>query len=118
MNTKEVRSIRTINRSRKAKKIIIMLAVMSAAAVFATVGASALSPFAPVVADTFTTNAKSKLVKIITMVGGGVGVWGVVNLLEGYGSDNPGAKSQGIKQVMAGAGLILASTLVNNITWG
>jgi len=28
-------------------------------------------------------------------------VWGVINLLEGYGSDNPAAKSQGIKQVMA-----------------
>ena len=30
-----------------------------------------------------------------------LGVWGVVNLLEGYGSDNPGAKSQGMKQFMA-----------------
>ena len=28
-------------------------------------------------------------------------VWGVVNLLEGYGSDNPGSKSQGMKQFMA-----------------
>jgi len=28
-------------------------------------------------------------------------VWGVVNLLEGYGSDNAAAKSQGIKQFMA-----------------
>lgn len=26
---------------------------------------------------------------------------GAVNLLEGYGNDNPGAKSQGIKQFMA-----------------
>ncbi|BAK99680.1 hypothetical protein OBV_24820 [Oscillibacter valericigenes Sjm18-20] len=25
----------------------------------------------------------------------GLGVWGVVNLLEGYGSDNPGANGQG-----------------------
>ncbi|MBQ5521477.1 MAG: hypothetical protein IIT86_01490, partial [Oscillospiraceae bacterium] len=24
----------------------------------------------------------------------GVGVWGIVNLLEGYGNDNPGAKAQ------------------------
>lgn len=30
-----------------------------------------------------------------------LGAWGVVNLLEGYGNDNPGAKSQGIKQFMA-----------------
>ena len=34
-------------------------------------------------------------------IGAGVGVWGVINLLEGYGNDNPGAKSQGIKQFMA-----------------
>ena len=34
-------------------------------------------------------------------------VWGVINLLEGYGSDNPAAKSQGIKQLMAGGGVVL-----------
>ena len=27
--------------------------------------------------------------------------------LEGYGSDNPAAKSQGIKQLMAGGGVVL-----------
>ncbi|MCB5774389.1 Maff2 family protein, partial [Ruminococcus callidus] len=37
----------------------------------------------------------------------GLGVWGVVNLIEGYGNDNPGAKSQGMKQLMAGLALIL-----------
>ena len=46
--------------------------------------------------------------KIIVMaLGAGLGAWGVVNLLEGYGNDNPGAKSQGIKQLMAGGGLVL-----------
>ena len=34
----------------------------------------------------------------------------VVNLLEGYGSDNPGSKSQGMKQLMAGGGIILLGT--------
>ncbi len=34
-------------------------------------------------------------------LGAGLAVWGVVNLLEGYGSDNAGAKSQGMKQLMA-----------------
>jgi len=38
------------------------------------------------------------------------GVWGVVNLLEGYGSDNPGSKSQGMKQLMAGGGIIVIGT--------
>ena len=40
----------------------------------------------------------------------GVGVWGVINLMEGYGNDNPGAKSQGIKQLMSGGGVILIGT--------
>ena len=40
-------------------------------------------------------------------VGAGLGAWGVINLMEGYGSDNPGAKSQGIKQLMAGGGIVL-----------
>ena len=33
-----------------------------------------------------------------------------VNLLEGYGNDNPGAKSQGMKQLMAGGGVALIGT--------
>lgn len=40
-------------------------------------------------------------------IGSGLGVWGVINLLEGYGNDNPGAKSMGIKQLMAGGGIAL-----------
>ena len=32
---------------------------------------------------------------------------GAINLLEGYGNDNPGAKSQGMKQLMAGGGVAL-----------
>lgn len=40
-------------------------------------------------------------------LGAGLGAWGVINLMEGYGNDNPGAKSQGIKQLMAGGGITL-----------
>ena len=32
---------------------------------------------------------------------------GAVNLMEGYGGDNPSAKSQGMKQLMAGGGVAL-----------
>ena len=50
---------------------------------------------------------------LVVALGAGVGVWGLVNLLEGYGNDNPGAKSQGIKQLMAGAGIaVIGTTLV------
>ena len=38
---------------------------------------------------------------IVIVLGAGLGVWGAINLLEGYGADNPGARSQGIKQLMA-----------------
>lgn len=34
---------------------------------------------------------------LVTAIGAGIGVWGAINLLEGYGNDNPGAKSQGMK---------------------
>ena len=35
------------------------------------------------------------------VLGAGLGIWGAINLMEGYGNDNPGAKSQGMKQLMA-----------------
>ena len=41
----------------------------------------------------------------VVAVGAGFCVGGLVNLLEGYGNDNPGSKSQGIKQLMAGGGI-------------
>ena len=47
----------------------------------------------------FFTSAIDTLQTLVIALGAGLGVWGVVNLLEGYGSDNPGAKSQGMKQV-------------------
>ena len=37
---------------------------------------------------------------------------GVINLLEGYGNDNPGAKSQGMKQLMAGAGVAIVGMVL------
>ena len=30
---------------------------------------------------------------LVTALGAGLGVWGIVNLLEGYGNDNPGANA-------------------------
>lgn len=58
----------------------------------------------------FFTSAVSTLQTLVIALGAGLAVWGVINLLEGYGSDNPGAKSQGIKQLMAGGGVILLGT--------
>ena len=55
----------------------------------------------------FFSSAVSTLQTLVVALGAGLAVWGVINLLEGYGSDNPGAKSQGMKQLMAGGGVIL-----------
>ena len=52
----------------------------------------------------------TEAVNVVIALGAGLAVWGVVNLLEGYGNDNPGAKSQGIKQLMAGGGVVLIGT--------
>ena len=61
----------------------------------------------------FFASAITTLQTLVVALGAGLGVWGVVNLLEGYGSDNPGAKSQGMKQLMAGGGVaLIGGTLV------
>ena len=59
---------------------------------------------------TFITSAVDVLKILVIALGAGLAVWGVVNLMDGYGNDNPGAKSQGIKQLMAGGGVILIGT--------
>ena len=60
----------------------------------------------------FFASAITTLQTLVVALGAGLGVWGVVNLLEGYGSDNPGSKSQGIKQLMAGGGMALIGTML------
>ena len=55
----------------------------------------------------FFNSAVDVLKTLVVALGAGLGVWGAVNLMEGYGSDNPAAKSQGMKQLMAGGGVAL-----------
>ncbi len=47
----------------------------------------------------FFTSAVGALQTLVIALGAGLGIWGVINLLEGYGNDNAGAKSQGMKHV-------------------
>ena len=58
----------------------------------------------------FFNSAITVLQTLVVALGAGLGIWGAINLLEGYGNDNPGAKSQGIKQLMAGGGVALIGT--------
>ena len=53
----------------------------------------------------FFTSAIDVLQTLVIALGAGLAIWGAVNLLEGYGQDNPASKSQGIKQLMAGGGV-------------
>lgn len=60
----------------------------------------------------FFNQAITVLQTLVIALGAGLGVWGVINLLEGYGNDNPGAKSQGMKQLMAGAGVAIVGLIL------
>ncbi len=42
----------------------------------------------------FFNQAIDVLSMLVVAIGAGLGIWGVVNLLEGYGNDNPGANAQ------------------------
>ena len=53
----------------------------------------------------FFQSAVGTLQTLVVGLGAGLGVWGVINLMEGYGNDNAGAKSQGMKQLVAGGGI-------------
>lgn len=41
----------------------------------------------------FFTSAVDTLKLLVIALGAGLAVWGVINLLEGYGSDNPAANA-------------------------
>ena len=60
----------------------------------------------------FFSSAINILQTLVVAIGAGLGVWGVINLMEGYGNDNPGAKSQGIKQLMAGGGIVVIGVVL------
>ena len=59
----------------------------------------------------FFNSAVGVLQTLVVALGAGLGIWGVINLLEGYGQDNPASKSQGIKQFMAAVSPSSASPL-------
>ena len=44
---------------------------------------------------TFFTSAVGVLQTLVVALGAGLAIWGVINLLEGYGNDNPGANAHG-----------------------
>ena len=43
----------------------------------------------------FFNQAITVLQTLVVAIGAGLGVWGVLKLMEGYGNDNPGANAHG-----------------------
>ena len=76
-----------------AKKAIMMATVAGVMANTCVTQAFAAGTGA-VDTSSFITTACTVLKSVICLIGGGVSLWGIVNLLEGYGNDNPGAKAQ------------------------
>lgn len=60
----------------------------------------------------FFQSAVGTLQTLVIALGAGLGIWGAINLMEGYGNDNPGANAQGMKQFMAGGVALIGTTLV------
>lgn len=99
---KEIRKKQKLTKYCKFfKKLILMSFTFAASACLFSIQAFAAD------ASTFLNDAVDAMKTVVTLIGGGLAVWGIVNLLEAYGNDNAGAKSQGIKQLMAGVGIIL-----------
>lgn len=92
----------TSPRYRKAKKI-----VLTAITAICMMTAMTTVAFAATGADAFISKAETVLKGVVIAIGGGIGIWGFINLLDAYSNDNPGAKSQGIKQLVGGVGICL-----------
>lgn len=95
-NTNAISATKQNNKLTKgckfAKKSI--MSVVTAAIMLTCCGMTAFAAgTGEVDSSTFITTACTVLKSVIILIGGGVGVWGIVNLLEGYGNDNPGAKA-------------------------
>ena len=58
----------------------------------------------------FFQSSVTVLQSLVIALGAGLGIWGGISLMEGDGGDNPAAKSQGMKQLMAGGGIALIGT--------
>ena len=61
----------------------------------------------------FFQSAVGKLQTLVVALGAGLGIWGAINLMEGYGNNNQGAKSQGMKQLIIPT-IRLVQQIINN----
>ena len=96
--------------SKYAKKAIMILTTVMCIVAMANITAFAAT--GQVNTTDFINKTVTVLTSVISLIGAGLAIWGVDNLIEGYGGDNAAAKSQGMKQLMAGLGLVLVGLVV------
>lgn len=109
MNKLTNKSIRSI----RAKKVIFIITALSCLFILGCMSASALNTNVGAINySNFISKTETVIKTLLILIGAGLALWGVVNLIEGYGNDNPGAKSQGIKQTMGGIGIILVGVIL------
>lgn len=78
-------------RCKIAKKISV--AVISALTIMAMAAMTVFAASGKVDTTDFINKTVTVLQSVISLIGAGLAVWGVVNLIEGYGNDNPGANA-------------------------
>lgn len=103
-------SFLTNRRSKRLKKGVTALST----GLYMTVMLSmmAFASGISVSSGSFMSTAETAVTAVVTLIGGGVGIFGVINLIEAYSNDNPGARFSGMKQLAAGIGLIICAQLL------
>ena len=56
----------------------------------------------------FFNSAVDVLKTLVVALGAGLGVWGAVNLMEGYGGDNPSAKAERHQRMLCARDQVIA----------
>ncbi len=98
-------------RTRRMQKLVTVLC--TAACMTVILSTTVFAADITVNSQNFMSSAKTALSAVVTLIGGGIGILGVINLVQAYSEENPASKSSGMKQLAAGVGLIIcAQTLV------
>ena len=92
MNNKITKNEKIAKRSKFAKKAILFMVVSM---IFMTI--TAITAFAAgdgsVNTDDFINKTVIVLQSLVSLIGAGLAIWGVVNLIEGYSGDNAAANA-------------------------
>ncbi len=65
----------------------------------------------------FFNSAIDTLSTMVCAIGGGLAIWGLINIGQSHGEQDPAAKNSGIKQLIGGGAVILVGlTLVPQLS--